>query len=71
LAGFLAGLFEIKRGATFRPDDLKNFLSWAELARIPPARLHLLYAGRESFAHRNVQALPWWAAGPAMVTSEG
>ena len=33
----------------FRPEDLKNLLSWAELARIPPGRLHLLYAGRESF----------------------
>jgi predicted AAA+ superfamily ATPase len=63
--------FEIKTGSTFRPDDLANLLRWAELARIPARRLHLLYAGRESFVHRDVQVSPWWAAGPAMVGARG
>jgi predicted AAA+ superfamily ATPase len=60
--------FEIKTGSTFRPRDLKNLLAWGELARIPPANLQLLYGGQGTNVHREVQVLPWWAAGPAVAT---
>jgi len=50
---------EIKSGATFRADSVKNLLAWATLAGVPPEKLTLHYDGDETFVHRGVRVVPW------------
>ncbi len=51
--------YEIKSGATFRPDHLKNLQAWGYLAGLEPDKLHLIYAGKEAMVHRGISITPW------------
>lgn len=50
---------EIKSSHTFKVEQLRNLLAWAELAGVPDDVLELRYAGAESIRHRGVAVLPW------------
>jgi hypothetical protein len=50
---------EIKSGATFRPDHVKNLLAWSDLSGVPTDHLRLHNDGDETFTHRGVLVSPW------------
>lgn len=50
---------EIKAGATFRPEQVKNLLSWSTLSGVPPENLTLHYDGNEEFVHKGIRIRPW------------
>jgi len=50
---------EIKSGATFRPEYLKNLQKWSNLSGTPASRLQLLYGGQESFIHAGIKIRSW------------
>ncbi|HUW39950.1 MAG TPA: ATP-binding protein [Rectinemataceae bacterium] len=50
---------EIKSGATFRPEQLKNLLAWSALSGLPPENMILHYDGDEEFVYRGVRVRPW------------
>ncbi len=53
--------FEIKSGATFRPESVKNLVAWKKLTGREDVDLFLLYTGSESFQHGEVRVRPWQA----------
>jgi predicted AAA+ superfamily ATPase len=57
--GSTVGAHEIKSGATFKTDSVKNLLAWADLAGVSPENLTLHYDGDEEFVHRGVRVVPW------------
>ena len=50
---------QIKSGATFRPEQLKNLLAWSELSGVKPENMTLHYDGDEEFVHAGVGVRPW------------
>ena len=58
MAGNAIRAMGIKSSHTFKVEQLRNLLAWAELAGVPDDVLELRYAGTESIRHRGVAVLP-------------
>lgn len=50
---------EIKSGATFRPDMLRNLRRWAEVVNVPSGNLTLVYDGDQTMESGGARIIPW------------